>query len=405
MRGRDIEEIGHPALEQRAARAVGVRDGDVVERARRQRRGVGRDHRRVHDGHGGGRTSSEGHGRSRREVSALDDRGGPARRRAGGGRDREWQALRNLGRVAGGVGRGGRNVLAGPDLNGDGEVEEAGPAAVGRRHAGAEVDAALEVLVGEGNARGVRKEVEVECGVGRAVECTDDVGVPCAWRRRGDDRKILPVVGASIAVARVVGKDGVGAETYPETVVRVDQVGADGVPGPGEGVEKNPEPEGRSHAVVSDQVSGARSGAADLVVVRHAAEVDAVLPVRDRQRSCRIHPDEVALDDDGRRRERAEAGNREIDCVVRVTRDEVPFPGRRPADRHVGGAVEQKAGEGGAEGRGSRGVGPDVIALDDDAADGRAVGVFERDVGPELKAVGRNHVAVGRTGPADGDVG
>ena len=350
-----VEEVRDPTLDERAGRAVGRRDDDVLGRSRRKGGHRGAELVVVDEGDARGRYTSDGERRRVSEVRAGDGKGRASRVGSGYGVDREDDALRKLGCVAVGVGRGDRDARSRLRLRRERFVECRVAVRVGRHLRGAEVRLALDELPREVGTGGIREKVEIERRRGRAVELADDPRARALRSHvldRPDDREVLQVVEAGVGVARVVsGRADDAEEVDAEGTVVVNRVAADRVAGAGWGF-----PEHGTDVVECDDVGFSWRGAPDGVVVRIAySDEGHALHVAERAEAVPLRTDEVALDHVPRGRDEesdvsrgrddvASAGGRSPDDVVaRVDNDRVLFV---------------------AQGQGAAGIGAEEIAFD-----------------------------------------
>ena len=227
------------------------------------------------------------------------------------------------------------------------DVEGGVARAVGRGLAGAEIGLALDVFAREVRAGRARVEVEL---VGRARRRVENAGDRRgrAVGHRGDDRKVLQVVGPRVPVPEVVRRRAVAVEVDADARVVMNRIAADRVAG---------DRPGDYHAgsgVEGDQVPGARIGASDGHVV--GLERDARALVAESDRPGHVRADEIALDRRSRRVDHR-------DSRGGICRDDVARAGCGAADRVVQ-AVQEMPGIPVAEGQGAGDVGADEVALD-----------------------------------------
>src|SRR5262249_25026392 len=152
-----------------------------------------------------------------------------------------------LGSVAVGIGGCGSHTLIGADLS-NGFVKGGVTAAISGGINEAEIGLSFAVA---GWINGiVSEEFDPVHRVGSAVEPAIDRGLSAAVRDRGDDWKVLQVVGAAIGVAGVMLCHSVNAEVDAEAGVGINGITLDGVVGAADA-----NPAGKARAIKCNRIS------------------------------------------------------------------------------------------------------------------------------------------------------
>ena len=305
VRRRDVEKVGDVAVAQRARDAAWIRHDDVVGGSGIERRHVRRDRVGRRDDHVRRRHTADHYAGAGFEELPPEGDGTAARGGARTRRGRQQDGLSELGRVAEGIRRDGRNALTRRERRGQREVDRDDSGAVGRGLDRADELLALGGHDGERDAARVRVEVDVE-GRGRraAQDRVGDGGR--AVVDAGDHGRVLAPVGSDVAVAGIGRMRRIESERDGHGPVVVEAVAAGRDPA---GRTRHEQP-GRvvgaaAAAVVGDDVAFSRTHAPeDSGRGDHHARIDrdSGAEVAEVRGLGRVGSDEVALEDGERSR-------------------------------------------------------------------------------------------------------
>ncbi len=374
---RNVAEPGDVGVVERAAEPARVRHGDVVHLTGGERRADeadqgGRLHRHRD------RVPADGHGGRWIELLAREALQLTIAGASQAGIKLKSDAPRQLRRVPVRVGRGRRYGVAGLDRRRQEGVDDGVARSVRGHLRRSQIDLGLGQVARAVATPWIRVEVEIEDGRCQAVERADDARSSALGYGRREDRVVLALVGAVIAVAQVVGVRSAGrrremeidphghsAGAHAPHAVAIDAIAADRVLGLAVHDDADP-------SIVRDDVALARPDPADGEAAR--AHDDADAPVAERFRAGGIRAHEVALE---------EGVVVEHEAIEKAA-DHVALAGAVAADRRS--LVDEDADFAALDGGLVRSADADRVALDH--AEGRAHVDSAVDPGDDVAGVG-----------------